>query len=102
MLRPENFEGTDEEDPVTAMEWDPLSTDYLLLSNTHNGVRLIDASSPSVIMAFALPSAAAQVHTLAWLDKAPGMFVTGGDSMTMPCVDIVCIFIWTLQILILE
>lgn len=30
MLRPESLEGTDEEDPVSAMEWDPLSTDYLL------------------------------------------------------------------------
>ncbi|ELT94041.1 hypothetical protein CAPTEDRAFT_222827 [Capitella teleta] len=77
VLRPENFEGTDEEDPVTAVEWDPLSNDYLLLSSTHNGVRLIDTSSLSVIMSFSLPSAAAQVHTLAWLHQAPGMFVTG-------------------------
>lgn len=30
MLRPESLEGTDEEDPVSALEWDPLSTDYLL------------------------------------------------------------------------
>lgn len=30
VLRPESLEGTDEEDPVSALEWDPLSTDYLL------------------------------------------------------------------------
>lgn len=30
MLRPESLEGTDEEDPVSALEWDPLSSDYLL------------------------------------------------------------------------
>lgn len=30
VLRPESLEGTDEEDPVSAMEWDLLSTDYLL------------------------------------------------------------------------
>ncbi|XP_054635631.1 WD repeat-containing protein 17 isoform X4 [Dunckerocampus dactyliophorus] len=30
VLRPESLEGTDEEDPVSALEWDALSTDYLL------------------------------------------------------------------------
>ena len=30
VLRPESLEGSDEEDPITALEWDPLSTDYLL------------------------------------------------------------------------
>ena len=30
VLRPESLEGTDEEDPVSALEWDLLSTDYLL------------------------------------------------------------------------
>lgn len=30
VLRPEALEGTDEEDPVSALEWDLLSTDYLL------------------------------------------------------------------------
>lgn len=30
VLRPESLEGTDEEDPISALEWDPLSTDYLL------------------------------------------------------------------------
>uniref|UniRef100_A0A3B3ZTQ0 Uncharacterized protein n=1 Tax=Periophthalmus magnuspinnatus TaxID=409849 RepID=A0A3B3ZTQ0_9GOBI len=33
VLRPEALEGTDEEDPVSALEWDPLSTDYLLGNN---------------------------------------------------------------------
>lgn len=35
MLRPESLEGTDEEDPVSALEWDPLSTDYLLGGTKH-------------------------------------------------------------------
>ena len=78
MLRPENIEDADEEDPVTALEWDPLSTEYLLVVNTYNGIRLLDSDSLSVIMRFQLPSAAAQVHTLAWINSAPGMFVTGG------------------------
>lgn len=30
VLRPESLEGTDEEDPISALEWDLLSTDYLL------------------------------------------------------------------------
>jgi WD40 repeat protein len=78
VLRPENLEGTDEEDPITALEWDPLSVEYLLVSNTHNGVRLLDSESLTVIMEFKLPSAAAQVHSLAWINSAPGMFITGG------------------------
>ena len=35
MLRPESLEGTDEEDPVSALEWDPLSTEYLLGETPH-------------------------------------------------------------------
>lgn len=78
VLRSENIDGTDEEDPVTALEWDPLSLDYLLLASTHTGVRLVDTTGITVIMSFTLPSVAAQVHTLAWISSAPGMFVTGG------------------------
>ena len=74
------MEGSDEEDPVAALEWDPLSTEYLLVANTHSGVRLIDTQSHSIIINFQLPSAASQVHTLAWINSAPGMFLTGGQS----------------------
>ncbi|XP_070554435.1 WD repeat-containing protein 17-like isoform X2 [Ptychodera flava] len=76
-LRPENLEGSDEEDPVADLQWDPLSSDYLLVSNQHFGVRLVDTDSMTVIMSFILPSAAASVHTLSWIPTAPGMFVTG-------------------------
>ncbi|KAK2527574.1 Wdr17 [Columba guinea] len=79
VLRPESLEGTDEEDPVTALEWDPLSTDYLLVANLHNGIRLVDSESLSCITTFNFPSAAASVQCLAWVSSAPGMFVTGGD-----------------------
>lgn len=79
VLRPESLEGTDEEDPVTALEWDPLSTDYLLVANLHNGIRLVDSESLSCITAFQFPSAAASVQCLAWVHSAPGMFVTGGN-----------------------
>ena len=83
ILRPADDDGSneDEEDPICAVEWDPLSVDYLLIANTHHGVRLVDTSGQgpaSVIMSFSLPSAAAQVHTLSWISSAPGMFVTGG------------------------
>ena len=78
VLRPENIDGTDEEDPITALEWDPLSIEYMLVSNTYSGVRLLDSDSLTVIMVFQLPSAAAQVHTLDWINSAPGMFITGG------------------------
>lgn len=78
VLRPESLEGTDEEDPITALEWDPLSTDYLLVANLHNGIRLVDSESLSCITTFNFPSAAASVQCLAWVSSAPGMFVTGG------------------------
>lgn len=77
-LRPESVEDLDEEDPVTCLEWDPLSVDYLLVSNAHHGIRLIDTDSMSVIMNFKLPSSAIKIHTLAWVPSAPGVFVTGG------------------------
>uniref|UniRef100_A0A672N444 WD repeat-containing protein 17-like n=1 Tax=Sinocyclocheilus grahami TaxID=75366 RepID=A0A672N444_SINGR len=62
VLRPESLEGTDEEDPITALEWDPLSTDYLLVANMHNGIRLLDSESLSCITTFSFPSAAASVQ----------------------------------------
>ncbi|XP_056009977.1 WD repeat-containing protein 17-like isoform X2 [Ostrea edulis] len=76
ICRPESME-EDDDDPVTALEWDPLSADYLIMTNTFHPVRLIDIESGTVITEFKLPSAAANVHTLAWISGAPGMFVTG-------------------------
>ncbi|XP_051757863.1 WD repeat-containing protein 17 isoform X1 [Ctenopharyngodon idella] len=81
VLRPESLEGTDEEDPVTALEWDPLSTDYLLVANMHNGIRLLDSESLSCITTFSFPSAAASVQCLAWVPSAPGMFITGDSQV---------------------
>ncbi|XP_048159854.1 WD repeat-containing protein 17 isoform X2 [Corvus hawaiiensis] len=81
VLRPESLEGTDEEDPVTALEWDPLSTDYLLVANLHNGIRLVDSESLSCITTFSFPNAAASVQCLAWVSSAPGMFITGDSQV---------------------
>lgn len=79
-LRPESVDDPDDEDPVTSLEWDPLSADYLLVSNAHHGMRLIDTDSMTVIMSFKLPSSAIKIHTLAWVPSAPGVFVTGGKN----------------------
>ncbi|XP_070198103.1 WD repeat-containing protein 17-like [Littorina saxatilis] len=76
ILAPE-VEDDDEADPITALAWDPLSTEYLLIANRHCGVRLVDVTTRSVITAFLPPSTAAQVQTLSWVHNAPGMFVTG-------------------------
>ncbi|NWV38305.1 WDR17 protein, partial [Grantiella picta] len=81
VLRPESLEGTDEEDPVTALEWDPLSTDYLLVANLHNGIRLVDSESLNCITTFSFPSSAASVQCLAWVSSAPGMFITGDSQV---------------------
>lgn len=84
VLRPESLEGTDEEDPVTALEWDPLSTDYLLVANLHYGIRLLDSESLYCITTFSFPSAAVSVQCLAWVPSAPGMFITGGKCIDIP------------------
>ncbi|KAL3067639.1 hypothetical protein OYC64_017378 [Pagothenia borchgrevinki] len=81
VLRPESLEGTDEEDPISALEWDILSTDYLLVSNLHNGIRLVDSEALVCITSFCFPSAAASVQCLAWVPSAPGMFITGDSQV---------------------
>lgn len=80
ILAPE-LDDDDEMDPVMALAWDPLSTEYLLVANKHSGVRLVDVTTRSVITTFLPPSTAAQVQTLSWVHNAPGMFVTGGKKI---------------------
>ncbi len=78
VLSPEGAGDDDTVDPITALEWDPLSVTYLLSCNKYHGVRLIDTEAVTVIAKFQPPSAATRVHTLAWISTAPGMFLTGG------------------------
>lgn len=79
VLRPEE---TDNEDcAVKALEWDPLSTDYVLAATMHSGISLIDCNTATVIINFQPPSACCQVYTLSWIHTAPGMFVTGGKIL---------------------
>ncbi|XP_016074649.1 PREDICTED: WD repeat-containing protein 17 [Miniopterus natalensis] len=81
ILRPDSLEGTDEEDPVSALEWDPLSADYLLVANVHHGIRLVDSEALHSITTFTFPSAAACVRCVAWVPSAPGMFITGDSQV---------------------
>ena len=81
MLRPDSSEVSENSlDRVKSIEWDPLSTDYLLVSTAHSVIMLVDANTASVLTYFELPSAAAEVHTLAWIPSAPGMFLSGGET----------------------
>ena len=80
---PDEEDDTSQEDFIISLAWDPLSLDYLLVANLLSGVRLVDSVSLSVIMVFQLPSAAARVKTLAWVHTAPGMFITGGESLVL-------------------
>ncbi|XP_033115625.1 WD repeat-containing protein 17-like [Anneissia japonica] len=77
VLRPENVDGSEDDDPVMDLEWDPLSLDYLLVVHVQCGVRLVDCESLNVITVFQLPNSATAVQTLAWIPTAPGMFATG-------------------------
>ncbi|CAG5133469.1 unnamed protein product, partial [Candidula unifasciata] len=67
-------------DPVVVLEWDPLSTDYLLICNRLEGIQLVDVPNLKTIMLFQLPSAASNVQTLTWVKSAAGMFVTGDSK----------------------
>lgn len=77
-LGPEDEDDSEVEDPVSSLQWDPLSTDYLIMCNVRAGVRLIDTESQSVIMKFTPPSAASSISAMSWINNAPGIFVTGG------------------------
>ena len=77
---------------MLGLEWDPLSNEYLLIARAEGGVSLVDTDSVTVIQQFSLPSAAAQVQTIAWISNAPGMFVTGGKMLAINQVDVVCFF----------
>ena len=71
-------EGKDaENNPITALEWDPLSASYLLVASVHGGVRLLDTDNLTTIQRFELPSNAAQVQALTWVPSAPGTFLCG-------------------------
>ncbi|XP_071125109.1 WD repeat-containing protein 17-like [Mytilus edulis] len=76
-LGPEDEDDSEVEDPVSSLQWDPLSTDYLIMCNVRAGVRLIDTESQSVIMKFTPPSAASSISAMSWINNAPGIFVTG-------------------------
>ena len=80
-MRPAEAKEASENDPILALEWDPLSSDYLLVLRHDTGVCLVDTDAVSVIQQFSLPSAAAQLHALQWVSTAPGMFVTGGINL---------------------
>jgi len=82
VLRPENSDTSENlQDRVKSIEWDPLSMDYLLVSTAQSNIMLVDTNTASVLTYFELPSAAAEVHTLAWIPSAPGMFLSGGESV---------------------
>lgn len=79
-LGPEEEDDSETEDSVSSLQWDPLSTDYLIMCNVRAGIRLIDTDSQSVIMKFTPPSAASSICSMSWINSAPGIFVTGGMS----------------------
>ncbi|XP_028402254.1 WD repeat-containing protein 17-like [Dendronephthya gigantea] len=76
-LKPESEEGATEDDPVISLQWDSLSSDYLLVTNLNHGIRLIDTENMFVIMKFQSPSAVSRVNSVVWVPSGPGMFVSG-------------------------
>nr|CAB3267685.1 WD repeat-containing protein 17 [Phallusia mammillata] len=79
-LRPSEESNTGDVDPVLAVLWDPLSSDYLLVSRKVSGMQLVDTNSLSVITEFMMPSKMISTKSLSWVDSAPGMFITGDQE----------------------
>ena len=69
----------DRDEPVTALAWDPLSDDYLLLYQKQTGLLLLDTAQFTAIMAFERPSSSGDCH-LAWFGNAPGVFLTADTA----------------------
>jgi len=91
VLRPDNSDVSENSlDRVKSIDWDPLSTDYLLVSTAQSNIMLVDSNTASVLMYFELPSVAAEVHTLAWIPSAPGMFLSGGETLSRFLAYIFC------------
>jgi WD40 repeat protein len=82
-LKPDYEEGLTEDDPVISLQWDSLSSDYLLVTNLNHGIRLIDTENMFVIMKFQSPSAASRVNAVVWVPSGPGMFVSGGKIVRL-------------------
>ncbi|XP_054708343.1 LOW QUALITY PROTEIN: WD repeat-containing protein 17-like [Uloborus diversus] len=64
---------------VSSLQWDPFSTNYLLVCTAPGRLQLVDSSTEvaSVITTYSLPSKAVSIKCVAWLTEAPGAFVTG-------------------------
>lgn len=90
-LKPESEAGVTEDDPVISLQWDSLSSDYLLVTNLNHGIRLIDTENMFVIMKFQSPSAASRVNSVVWVPSGPGMFVSGGKIYTLLSHTVFCI-----------
>ena len=84
-LKPDCESGLTEDDPVISLQWDNLSTDYLLVTNLNYGIRLIDTENMFVIMKFQSPSAASRTNSVVWVPSGPGMFVSGGEIVRLNC-----------------
>jgi hypothetical protein len=64
---------------VCALQWDPLSEDYMLVAHSKGGLRLVAVQLQTcvTIAVFRYP-AACRARCVAWLPECPGMFITGG------------------------
>lgn len=76
-------EDSSQGNPVTSLQWDPFSSNFILVCTTNGKLLLVDASAdtPTVITSYHLPSKAVTIKCVTWLTEAPGAFVTGGINM---------------------
>ncbi|XP_064482215.1 WD repeat-containing protein 17-like [Ornithodoros turicata] len=73
-------EDEDEEPrPVLAIQWDPLSTNYLLVGLPSGHLFLLDTATPEVqvVTAYTTPSRATTVRMVTWVPGAAGTFLSG-------------------------
>lgn len=75
----ESKEAATKADTILALEWDILSSDYLLVARELSGLRLVDVENETTICHYKLPSRALCIKTLSWIPDGRGLFATGGS-----------------------
>ena len=73
-----DHEGKYRQDCVTDLQWDPLSTDFVLVATESGTLRLIDTERQIIVMGYKLPKGETNIRKFCWVTNAPGMFLSGG------------------------
>ncbi|XP_067129132.1 WD repeat-containing protein 17-like [Centruroides vittatus] len=88
----EQEKSNDESSSITSLQWDPLSSHYILVACGCNYLYLLDTSNEvvNVVSTYSSPSKAVSIASIAWLPEVPGSFVSAD-------VDVGILRIWNVS-----